>query len=141
MLSTEAQILPGAFASTRNCIKRRDCELYVPVSFHWTNGGNSHDAIRLCDIINISSSELLGLKAQPLERSVMLLGCQKEVVLLVESEFVDLSHLSQSIKELSSTPIRDSLIIWGAVSIENVSRRRVNIRYVCSTVVPSSLAP
>ncbi len=131
MLSTEAQILPGAFSSTRNSSKRQDWELYIPVSCHWTNGGNGHDVVCLCGTINISSSELLGLKSQPLERSIMLLGCQKEVVLLVESEFVDLSHLSQSIKELSSAASRDRLILWGAVSIENVSRRRVNIRYAC----------
>ncbi len=133
MLSTEAQILPRSLLSTRNATnKGRDWELHISVSCHWINGRNGRDVVCLFSTINISPSELLGLESYPLQRSIMLHGCNKEVVLLVESEFVDLSQLSRCIEELSLTCSYDTLIMWGTVSIENVSRRRVHIRYdVC----------
>ncbi len=135
MVSTEAQILPGALLSTRNTSKRRDWELHIAVSCHWrTNGGSTghhRDVVCMCDTSIVSSSELLGLESQQPERSMMLLSCQKEVVLLVESKFVDLSHLSQSIEELFSATTCDRLILWGAVRIENISRRQAHIKYVC----------
>ncbi len=101
------------------------------------NTNYHRSVVRMCGHINVSSSELLGLESRQPERSMILHSCQNEVLLRVESKFVDLSRLSQSIEDLLSATTFDRLILWGAVRIENISRRQAHIRYLCSTVLPS----